>query len=211
MAMRRCRNGHFYDDGKHSQCPYCGVGGVDLKMVGRSVGTVGAQPTVAKTPGGHPGKAEVPRKNILSQTEAPPKAHMTPLKAAVVPVEEGKTVGLMRGEKGFDPVVGWLVCIDGPEKGKDYRLQSEKNFIGRASKLDVAIVGDDGISTQNHAIISYKPKNNTFKVMPGESRGLVYLNEEEVLAPMDMKDRDILELGKTKLMFVALCGNGFVW
>ena len=77
--------------------------------------------------------------------------------------------------------------------------------------MDVAIVGDDGISRENHAIISYNPKNNTFKVMPGESRGLVYLNEEEVLAPMDMKDRDILELGKTKLMFVALCGNGFVW
>ena len=26
MAMTRCSHGHFYDAGKHTSCPYCGVG-----------------------------------------------------------------------------------------------------------------------------------------------------------------------------------------
>ena len=25
MAMKRCNNGHFYDNDKYSNCPYCGV------------------------------------------------------------------------------------------------------------------------------------------------------------------------------------------
>ena len=44
---------------------------------------------------------------------------------------EGRTVGLIRKRTGLDPVVGWLVCIAGPDKGRDYRIHSERNFLGR--------------------------------------------------------------------------------
>ena len=37
------------------------------------------------------------------------------------------------------PVVGWLVCIEGPSKGKDYRMIAEKNFIGRSPEMDIRI------------------------------------------------------------------------
>lgn len=204
MAMRRCGNGHFYDDGKHSQCPYCGVQGVDLHMVGARNSFAPSHPN-----GGH---SQVTVAKMPEHQEAAP--HVSEKKPPIVPkqpVEEGKTVGLMYREKGFDPVVGWLVAVEGPEKGRDYHLKSEKNFVGRSAKMDVAILGDESVSRESHAIISYNPKNNTFKLLPGESRGLVYLNDEEVLAPTEMKDRDIIELGKTKLLFVALCGTDFVW
>ena len=33
-----------------------------------------------------------------------------------------------------NPVCGWIVCIEGPRRGKDYKIMSGKNFeIGRAS------------------------------------------------------------------------------
>ncbi len=125
--------------------------------------------------------------------------------------KDGKTVGIFRKKMGMDPVVGWLVAIDGPEKGHDFRITSEKNFIGRSEKMDVSIPGDESVSRENHAIVSYNPRNHTYRLFPGESRGLVYLNEEEVVMPETLKVSDVIGLGQTKLMFVPLCGEHFHW
>ena len=125
--------------------------------------------------------------------------------------EEGVTVGFYRKTIGVDPVVGWLVCIDGPEKGRDYRLHSERNFIGRAEKMDICLRGDETISRENHAIISFNPRNLSFKVQPGDGRGLVYLNGNDVDVPTILKPYDLIELGQTKLLFIPLCGEKFQW
>lgn len=125
--------------------------------------------------------------------------------------EEAKTVGVFRKKMGIDPVVGWLVCIEGPEKGRDFRLHSEKNFIGRSEKMDVAIVGDESVSRENHATVSFNPKKNLFRIFPGDSRGLVYLNDEEVITPVELKPFDVIEMGQTRLLFIPFCGDNFSW
>ena len=122
-----------------------------------------------------------------------------------------KTVGIYQKKLGIDPVVGWLVAIEGAEKGSDYRITSEKNFIGRSEKMDISIPGDASISRDNHAIVSYNPKKNTFLILPGESRGLVYLNEEEVVTPVTINAYDVIELGETKLNFIPFCSDRFIW
>lgn len=124
---------------------------------------------------------------------------------------EGKTVGMFRKKMGIDPVVGWLVCVVGPDRGKDFRIHSERNFIGRSEKMDIVITGDDSVSRDNHAIVSYNPKQNIFRVYPGESRGLTYLNDEEVITPQELKAFDVIELGQTKLVFIPFCSDKFVW
>lgn len=30
-----------------------------------------------------------------------------------------------------NPVCGWIVCVKGPRRGKDYRVMDGKNFVGR--------------------------------------------------------------------------------
>ena len=50
---------------------------------------------------------------------------------------------------GADPVVGWLVCVTGPNTGRDYRLFARINTIGRAEKNDVCLKGDNTISIKN--------------------------------------------------------------
>jgi hypothetical protein len=112
---------------------------------------------------------------------------------------------------GFDPVVGWLVCVEGPEKGRDYRIRAERNFIGRSPHMDIAITGDDAISRENHAVVTFNPKNGIFRIAPGESRGLIYLNDEEVLTPVVLNAYDKVEIGATKLTFVPFCGERFQW
>ena len=36
---------------------------------------------------------------------------------------------------GIRPVCGWIVCIEDPRKGKDYKIHEGKNFVGRADCL----------------------------------------------------------------------------
>ena len=109
------------------------------------------------------------------------------------------------------PVVGWLVCLDGPDRGKDYRLHGEKNFVGRATHMDVVIESDPSVSREKHAIVVFEPKKSSFWLLPGEATGLVYLNGEIVNAPTGIKAGDILELGQTRLVLVPFCGDHYNW
>ena len=109
------------------------------------------------------------------------------------------------------PVVGWLVCIEGPSKGKDYRMIAEKNFIGRSPEMDIRILGDNNISYKNHAIVSYDGKKRATFLLPGDAQGLVYLNGEAVYAPAQLEAFDQIELGRSKLLYIPLCGPNFEW
>jgi len=120
--------------------------------------------------------------------------------------------GLIRREdRTIHPVVGWLVCIEGPDQGRDFRIRSERNHIGRAAELDIAIAGDDRISRQSHAGISYNPKKHRFSLAPGSGNGLTYLNDNEVLMPETLNAYDMIELGVSKLLFIPFCGARFSW
>ncbi|MCB0354236.1 MAG: FHA domain-containing protein [Bdellovibrionales bacterium] len=145
-----------------------------------------------------------------------PRTEMAPAAGVAIPVpgvsrlgEETKAVYQKSGT--VDPVVGWLVCVKGPSQGRDYRLHSEKNFIGRSTSMDICIAEDESVSREKHAVVSFNPKKRVFKVHPGESRGLVYLNGEEVEAPVELKRKDQIELGETSLMFFPLCSKDFQW
>jgi hypothetical protein len=109
------------------------------------------------------------------------------------------------------PVVGWLVCLEGPDRGRDYRLRMEKNFIGRAPHMDVVIENDTTVSRDKHAIVIFDPKKKSFWLLPGEASGLVYLNGDLVNSPAPMKSDDILEVGQTKLVLIPFCGDRYSW
>ena len=53
------------------------------------------------------------------------------------------------------PVCGWIVCVKGPRRGKDYRVMDGKNFVGRADDMDIQILGDNKIARRNHAVIVF--------------------------------------------------------
>lgn len=111
----------------------------------------------------------------------------------------------------MDPVTGWLVCIDGPSKGRDYRILTEKNFLGRSDGMDIQILGDNKIAKRNHAILVYDPKKRKTLILPGDSQGLVYVNDEAVYSPVELAPYDSIELGKSKFLFIPLCGDNFEW
>lgn len=181
MKLIRCERGHYYDSQQHKRCPSCGVPGLG----------VGSQP-----------------QRLNSETEA----MVTQVRGqSGVPTDVGVTVAMVRKKIGIDPVVGWLVCIEGPEKGRDYRVRSERNGIGRGADMAICISGDEAISRENHAFISFNPRKASFRIAPGDGRGMIYLNGEEVDVPMPLQAYDHIELGQTHLLFVPLCGEKFSW
>lgn len=136
---------------------------------------------------------------------APPPGH------GISVTDAGKTLGLMQEKMGFDPVVGWLVCTEGPSRGKSYTIRGGINSIGRSDRMDITITGDRTISMENHARISYSDRNNRFNLLPGDGRNIVYLNGEEVFSATPLQAYDLIDFGETKLLFVPLCGERFTW
>ena len=123
-----------------------------------------------------------------------------------------KTLAYWDEEQEIDPVVGWLVCIEGEEQGKDYKIRSERNFIGRAEEMHINIEGDKSISRRNHGVISYNPKQRNFTFIPGhEITSIIYINEEAIYSPTELSPYDIIEMGESKFIFIPLCGKHFEW
>lgn len=129
--------------------------------------------------------------------------------------EGGKPIGfeppLELLQEEIQPVCGWLVCIAGARVGMDYKIHSGKNFVGRGDDMDIQIIGDNEINRRNHAIVVYDPKKRSTVLLPGDSEGLVYLNEEAVYIPTEIKPYDTIELGKSRFLFIPLCGENFEW
>ena len=111
-----------------------------------------------------------------------------------------------------EPVVGWLVIIDGPGKGNFVKLGFGMNSIGRASdSRSILDFGDEEISRQNHAMLTYDNKNKKFYIQHGGGSNLTYLGENPVLQPHEIFGREIITIGNTKLTFIPLCGPSFNW
>lgn len=125
--------------------------------------------------------------------------------------DEGRTVALIKEDMGIDPVVGWLVCMSGTEKGRDYRIHSDNNYVGRSERMDICIRGDETISRENQAVITYDTKERSYFFSPGDGRSIVRINEKAVFQTMEIKAYDKLTIGKTVLLFIPLCGDEFEW
>lgn len=191
MNLTRCEKGHFYDADRFDTCPHC-----------NDVGGAAYDATVS----------------MPLQTMPTDIMKTEPLVATVIetskPVTENsqETVGYFQASIGLEPVVGWLVCIEGAHFGEDFRLKVGRNFIGRAPTMDVALTGDTSVSREKHAVVVYEPKNNMFIVQPGDARELCYLNDAVVLNSVEMKAYDILQVGESKLMLAPFCVAGkFNW
>ncbi len=114
-------------------------------------------------------------------------------------------------EKNSNPIVGYLICMEGLHKGKSYNINEGRNFIGRSSGSDICLAGNGKISREKHAIITYDPRSKTFFFQPDESRNLSYLNDELVLGTQKMAHEDILFMGEEKFIFLKLTCDKLDW
>jgi hypothetical protein len=196
--MVRCPEGHFYDPGKHNACPWCAL---------PADGGASPEKTRPVRPGAIPEAAPPPLPFAAAGPAAAPLAGGAPLPKPGVT----RRIGQDATPGKADPVVGWLVCLEGPDRGRDFRLHGEKNFIGRSSAMDVVILSDDTVSREKHGVVIFDPKKQVFWALPGDSSGLVYLNGEIVHTPTQINAHDTIEIGQTKLVLIPFCGERYTW
>jgi len=132
-----------------------------------------------------------------------------------VPLEDSDndvTIGISLSPSGNKrgEIAGWLVCVDGPDFGKDFRLRFNNNFVGRDMDMDVCIASDSAVHKQKHMTVIYEPNNRQFFCGPlGGS--VCYLNGEVLSKKSELRDFDRLKLGNTELVFRSLCGEEYQW
>ncbi|MCR5236299.1 MAG: FHA domain-containing protein [Lachnospiraceae bacterium] len=197
MALTECANGHLYDTDQYESCPYC-QGGINRVEFGGTDSGVGKTVGIGAT-GGASFSPDV------GATVAPSGYN------SKTSNDTGKTVAILQKSLKVEPVVGWLVCIEGEDKGKDYRIEAKNNTIGRSEKMDICIKGDDTISRENHARLAYDVKHNAFHLIPAESTNSIYVNDEPAYVPTKLSAYDLIELGESKFLFVPLCSDLFNW
>lgn len=112
-----------------------------------------------------------------------------------------------------EPVVGWLVVLDGPGKGNHRPVYNGSNTIGRNSNQRIPLdFGDGSISGEQQAFLVYDGKKRQFQLVPNLGRpNLVHHNDAALLSNAELKPRDRIMMGQTTLLFMPLCGPDFDW
>ncbi len=187
MELIRCEQGHYYDPSRHDHCPHCEVYGQ------------------GDDPGYTVAKAGFTDPAGTAAQGAPAPGGLK------IGADDQPTVARARESMGFDPVTGWLVCVHGAARGQQYVIHTERNSIGRGDRMDICIKGDLGISRENHATLSYNPRTHTFTLIPGEGKSIIFLNGQEILAPVRLTAYDRVEISATVLVFMPLCSDVFSW
>ena len=222
MNIRRCAYGHFYDGDEHGDaCPFCAqVKGAQAEKNPEASADDGAQaegrretervaaaeaepessPASDPTPAAEPDPEPEPTVKLEPASFSPSPA------AAPAPAPEPNGAPL-----DPDLVVGWLVCVSGPARGRSYELHTGRNFIGRAAIMDVALPEDTAVARERQASVIFDPRTARFSVTANETRELTYVNDELVYDHCDLTANDVLLVGSTRLMLVPLYGSGFAW
>lgn len=211
--LARCPQGHSFNAQLYTVCPICGAAPVANTAASISK----TMPASAAAPAANAGNAfphTTPPQGASAGAPAAFNATMPVNNASAAPAMQSFVAtqpgGDLAGAGQAEPVVGWLVCIDGPVRGVDFRLHAGYNYIGREVG-DIHIHGDNQISREKHAVVAFYPKRQSFNVAPAEGLNIIELNGEPVFNAMEMKNYDVLTIGNTQLMLVALCGEHFQW
>jgi len=124
---------------------------------------------------------------------APPEAQEADAKTQAINLAEFT-------DTRFKPCVGWVVVMDGPQQGRDFRLVPGRNRIGTDADMEVVLT--DPYVSSHHANIVYTDEG-IFQLSDAGSTNGTRLNGKKVMQA-ELVDNDTLQLGHTTLRFKAL-------
>jgi hypothetical protein len=167
-----CNSGHQMED-SWELCPYCQRTGYQSVRGGDSGG------------------------KTRLETETAAQARTSAAPAAIAP---RRTV-LLSDVVRKTALVGWVVAMDGDQKGEDFRLREGQNTIGSAADSDV-VLSDRTVSAK-HASIRYK--DGKFFLSDLDSSNGTFVNGlDECVARVELNDSDMVRVGGVTLKFKAL-------
>jgi hypothetical protein len=96
-------------------------------------------------------------------------------------------------------LVGWVVALNGTNKGDDYRIYDGKNVLGTSADCDVVIT--DPYLSAKHCTIRHE--NGTYTLIDLDSTNGTFVNQKKV-TKMELIDNDTIRFGRTDFKFKAL-------
>ena len=93
----------------------------------------------------------------------------------------------------------WLVSLEGPDRGKDYRILSEKTSIGKQEGSEIVIKRD--FISRNHAVLTYEDQK--FVLTDLHSTNHTYVNDEKMSRKI-LRDSDTVRFGEAVYKFKCL-------
>ena len=208
-----CENGHYYDTDKFNNCPYCKRVQNDKAKYESLIpghpsfdidydGGMDDDATVAMPAGG----TGFPQFNGRIMLGGQKRAGIYGGEA------EDMTVGFLASPlKGNSYITGWLVEVEGPAAGRDYRIYHGNNWLGTDHSMDVIIYeGDSSVAEKEHCAVVYDGKFNNFYVKPG-SGGITFLNGAILEEPKQIILGDRITVGNCTFEFIPFCREGYKW
>lgn len=186
MTVIKCAKGHHYEKTANPDgCPHC----ADLSQDDNGAAALTEKTVAAYAVGkGDKGRRSGP---MSSKDDERTQAHW-------------------KFDMG-EPICGWLVCYEGADRGRDYRIVPGRNSIGRDTSSAICIRGDESISRLNHAYIYFEMETCVFYLALDLGKVGIYRNGKIVLSPTELAIYDDIRIGKSKFKFVPLCGEKFRW
>ena len=199
----QCPNGHYFDLREDGVCPSCG-------------GSASAKETVFAPESGPSGVGPSPPQRPIASTRLQEGEQAeAPQRPAVAADRPGRAPSHRGPATVLDDrlLVGWLVCYEGPGRGKDYRLYSGANPIGRDPGPEGKIVlsDDDRISRDVQAVVIYDVADGAYEIKQRGSSNPTYVNGHVADPGFKLRSHDRIRMGRTHLLFVPLIDERFTW
>lgn len=210
VADKRCENGHFIDE-SWDLCPYC----PQDESESPEIPIVRPARSLAEAPAPPPAPRPVA---VPSLPPAPPSApspivpRREPHTSMASPPPMERTVAAQRLDTGSQLkryVVGWLIGLNGSNRGESFAVRMGRNVIGRDRRSDI-VVNDDQASS-HHADLVFRPEERRFILMDHNSTNGTYVNEHEIEPRRDLAGKDVIRIGSHRFLFMPLCHDGFHW
>lgn len=192
MATKKCANGHLYDPAIYGdKCPFCPSPTSSTKVnTDDSYGTMilggGEDPKPTETIGTN-GNNSVGGGTVIRHV--------------------GSTTTGETGVTQNRRLVGLLVSYSATPTGEVYKVYEGKTTIGRDCTCDIPFPNDNHMSSE-HLLIQYVEAKGAFRAQEfgqGSSNGSYVNGQVYVLGDIiDLKNNDVLVLGGTKFVFLAI-------
>ncbi|MCD8395958.1 MAG: FHA domain-containing protein [Lachnospiraceae bacterium] len=151
-----------------------------------------------------PGKYESPRRDEVQRNEEIFR------KEEPQSPENEVTVAFHAPKQSSYFVTGWIVCVDGPDKGHVFSLYQGYHSIGYGRKNQICLLEDLDIAKGVHCYLVYDDKKNRFYLVP-EGDNHTFLNGELLSGPTEIFTGDDFRLGNSMFEFVAFCKDDRKW
>lgn len=199
MIMRQCPKGHFYDQEESQECPFCEAG----RLIGQ-VRTLeplipATQPVMPVT------QPVVPATQAAFPATQPVEPAQLPKTMPAADLEFPRTLPIL------SMVCGWLVCLDGSARGRDFAIRSGRNTVGYDRINDICLPRPGNVAFGSQAILIYDEPNRRFVLQTRSSDSKISVNALPLVTPTELAAYDRITIDGAELLFIPLCSDRFSW